>query len=145
MNESYLPLLSFSPPPAVEPTRRQTVEVENLFEQKRRIVHTKLEVLASEIFERMRIRTLNIGKIEHDKDRLYEMLVKLDRQANYRLREHQEKRVLYELLFKVKQEGRQEDVECWRDIVLVMRDFLYAWEVREQMQARAMFLEHAGP
>ena len=135
-------LISSSPPAA---TPQPVMEIENLFDQKRRIVHTKLEVLASEIFERMRIRTVNVGRIEHDKDRLYEMLVKLDRQANYHLREHQDKRVFYEVLFKVKQEQRQEDVECWRDIVLVMRDFLYAWEVREQIQARAMFLDHAGP
>jgi len=144
MIESYLPLLAFSSP-LVEPPRAPMAEMENLFEQKTRIVHTKLEMLASEIFERMRIRTLNLGKIERDKDCFYEMLRQLDRQANYHLREHQDKRVFYEVLFKVKQEERQQDVECWRDIVLVMRDFLYAWEVREQMQARAMFLEHAGP
>jgi len=144
MSDSYLPLLAFSPP-AAQSARPPAQEIENLFEQRRRIVHTKLEVLASEIFERMRIRTVNLGKTEHDKDRLYEMLRLLERQANYHLREHQDKRVLYEVLFKVKQEERQQDVECWRDIVLVMRDFLYAWEVREQMQARAMFLDHAGP
>jgi hypothetical protein len=130
--------------PALVVPPQPMLEIENLFEQKRRIVHTKLEVLASEIFERMRIRTVNLGKIGHDKDRLYEMLLKLDRQANYGRRDHQEKRVLYEVLFKVKQEERQQDTECWRDIVLVMRDFLYAWEVREQMQARALFLNHAG-
>ena len=106
MTGSYLPLLAFSPPPAPERSRQPAAEIENLFEQKRRIVHTKLEVLASEIFERMRIRTLNLGKIGHDKDRFYEMLVQLDRQANYHLREHQDKRVLYEVLFKAKQEER---------------------------------------
>ena len=145
MPESYLPLLTQTQSLPSNTPRRPEAEIENLFEQKRRIVHTKLEVLASEVFERMRVRTLNLGKIGHDKDRLYKMLVDLDRQANYHLREHQDKRVFYEVLFKVKQEERQEDVECWRDIVLVMRDFLYAWEVREQMQARAMFLNHAGP
>jgi hypothetical protein len=60
------------------------------------------------------------------------------------MREHQEKRALYELLFKAKQEERLQDVECWRDIVLVMRDFLNTWDAHEQMQARAIFLDHAG-
>lgn len=142
MIESYL--LPARQPEAPSPRTQPLSEIENLFGQKRRIVHTKLEVLASEIFERIRIRTVNLGKIGKDKLDLYEMLIKVDHLANYGRRDHQEKRVFYELLFKVKQEERQQDVECWRDIVLVMRDFLYAWEVREQMQARALFLNHAG-
>lgn len=145
MPESYSPLLAYTQSPTGDSPRQPAAEIENLFEQKRRIVHTKLEILASEIFERMRIRTLNLTRLEKDKLDLYQMLTRLDRQANYHLREHQDKRVFYEVLFKFKQEERQQDVECWRDIVLVMRDFLYAWEVREQMQARAMFLSHAGP
>jgi len=145
MAEPYLPLLADTLSEPQRDSSPRASGVEDLFGQKRRIIHTKLEVLASEIFERMHIRTLNLGRLEKDKMDVYEMLARLDRHANYHLRDHQEKRVLYEVLFKVKQEARQQDVECWRDIVMVMRDFLYAWEVREHMQARAMFLEHAGP
>jgi len=102
-------------------------------------------VFASEIFERLRLRTVNLSRLERDRADLYAMVQNLDRQARYRMREHQEKRVLYELLFKAKQEERLQDVECWRDVVLVMRDFLNAWDAHEQMQARAIFLDHAGP
>jgi hypothetical protein len=145
MTDPYAPLLADPEAAPQSDSAPQPNEVEKLFGQKRRIVHTKLEVLASEIFERMRIRTVNLSGLERDKANVYEMLVRLDRQANYHSRDHQEKRVFYELLFKMKQEAREQDVECWRDIVMVMRDFLYAWEVREHMQTRAMFLDHAGP
>ena len=119
-------------------------DIDDLFSDKRRISRTKLEVFASEIFERLRLRTVNLSRLERDRADLYAMVQNLDRQARYRMREHQEKRVLYELLFKAKQEERLQDVECWRDVVLVMRDFLNAWDAHEQMQARAIFLDHAG-
>jgi hypothetical protein len=143
MPEPYSPSLTYTPSPPQEESPAD--EIENLFGQKRQTIQTKLEVLASEIFERMRIRTLNLSRLQENRIDLYKMLSQLDRQANYHLRDHAEKRVFYELLFKVKQEERQEDVECWRDIVMVMRDFLPVWEVREQVRARAIFLDHAGP
>ena len=120
------------------------LDLENLFGHKGRILHTKLEVFASEIFERFRIRVQNLASIDQDENKLYLLLEKLDRQARYHTRDHIEKRVLYELLFKVKQERREQDVECWRDIVMVMRDFLYTWDAHEQMRSRALFLNHVG-
>jgi len=120
------------------------IKIDDLFADKRRIGRTKLEVFAAEIFERLRLRTVNLSRLECDRTDLYAMMHNLDRQARYRMREHQEKRILYELLFKAKQEERLQDVECWRDVVLVMRDFLNAWDAHEQMQARAIFLDHAG-
>src|SRR5262245_37950156 len=124
--------------------QHSAVDIYDLFADKRRISRTKLEMFAAEIFERLRLRTVNLGRLDRARTDLYAMLHNLDRQARYRMREHQEKRVLYELLFKAKQEERLQDVECWRDIVLVMRDFLNAWDAHEQMQARAIFLDHAG-
>ena len=32
----------------------------------------------------------------------------------------------------------------WRDVVLVMRDFLETWEAHEQAKNRSIFLQHAG-
>ena len=43
----------------------------------------------------------------------------------------------------LEKERRTEDVECWRDVVMVMRDFLVVWEAHEQAKTKAIFLEHA--
>jgi hypothetical protein len=39
---------------------------------------------------------------------------------------------------------RDQDVQCWRDVVLVMRDFLDTWDAHEQAKDRSIFLNHAG-
>lgn len=41
-------------------------------------------------------------------------------------------------------EVRSEHVKCWRDVVLVMRDFLLAREAHEQAKGRAIFINHVG-
>jgi hypothetical protein len=115
--------------------------LEDLLHQKTRIVNTKLELIALAINERVGIWKHNLKRIEEDNDRLAYMLEKLARAANYGLRTHDEKRVFYERIFDLRKQVREEDTECWRDIVLVMRDFLVAWEAHEQAKAKAIFLE----
>ena len=140
-------LLRYQPPSpssAAPAYGQPSLDINDLFDSKGRILHTKLEVLASEIFERFRIRVQNLASIGQDENKLYLLLEKLDKQARYHSREHIEKRVFYELLFKINQEKRQQDVECWRDVVMVMRDFLYVWDAHEQMRSRAIFLNHVG-
>ncbi len=60
------------------------------------------------------------------------------------MREHQDKGIFYRKLFDFQTEARSEQVECWRDVVMVMRDFLYAWDAHEQARARAMFIQNVG-
>lgn len=116
--------------------------IDSFIHGRSRILRTKLEVLASEIRERFEIRGKNLERIGDDKVRITTMLVDLDRRANYLTREHKEKSPFYEQLFKLEQEKRLQDVECWRDVAMVMRDFLYAWEAHEQAQARAILVNH---
>jgi hypothetical protein len=115
--------------------------LEDLLHQKTRIVNTKLELIALAINERVGIWKRNLKRIEEDNYRLAYMLDKLARATNYGLRKHDEKRVFYERIFDLRSQVREEDVECWRDIVLVMRDFLVAWEAHEQAKAKAIFLD----
>ncbi len=116
--------------------------VDDFIHGRSRILRTKLEVLASEIRERFEIRTKNLERVDGDKEHISKMLMNLDRQAHYLMRQHKEKSPFYEQLFKLEQERRLQDVECWRDVVMVMRDFLYAWEAHEQAKAKAIFLDH---
>jgi hypothetical protein len=118
--------------------------LDDLIHQKGRILQTKLEVLATEMIERLRIRSRNLEAINRDHEHATVLLNQLAVQANYHIREHSDKRVFYETLFSLERERREQDVECWQDIVQVMRDFLLAWEAHQQAKARATFLGHAG-
>lgn len=118
--------------------------LEDLVHQKATIQRTKLEVLTAEILVRLNILSRHLRSVDDDKAKVAVMLERIDRLANYHFREHREKSVLYQQLFDLGQQRRQAEVECWRDVVMVMRDFLMIWETHQQAQARAIFLEHAG-
>lgn len=125
-----------------QPTRTSTDSFESFVHARTRILTTKLEVLASEIRERLHIRVNNLERIDADKERITAFLWTVDRQANYLMRQRKEKAPFYDQLFKLAQERRMQDAECWRDVVLVMRDFLYVWEAHELAKAKAIFLDH---
>ena len=107
-----------------------------------RVLKTKLEAIASTVQERLKIRRQNVQRIADDKDKLSEMLQSISVGANYHLREHREKGTLYQKMFELERERRDQDTECWRDIVLVLRDFLTFWDEYERAKARGAFLEN---
>ena len=131
-------------PPVPNRTNASDNALDNLLGLKSRILSTKLEVLALEMRERLGIWERNLERIDHDKENGKEIMQRVSRLANYHLRDHREKSELYEELANLETERRSQDVECWRDIVMVMRDFLAVWEAHEQAKARAIFLDHAG-
>lgn len=118
--------------------------LEDLLHQKSHILSKKLEILGAEMWWRLHIASRNLTSLEEDKSKVQDMLSQPDVAANYQLREHQEKRVLYQSLFQIETEQRSQQVECWRDVVNVMRDFLAVWEAHEQSRARAIFLNNVG-
>ncbi len=112
--------------------------LDDLINQKGRILKTKLEVFASEIHERVRIRSRNIDRISEDEETVKKMLKELNRMERYRLRDTgQQQRTLYQEVFTLEKERREQDVECWRDVVQVMRDFLDTWEAHQQAKSKA--------
>ena len=115
--------------------------IDELIQQRSSILKTKLEVFALELFDRLRIRNQNLTSIADNQGKLEAMLEAIDRKANYHLREHREKGPLYDMLTKLEQEKRQEEVECWRDVADVIKDFLMVWEALEQSKARSVFLK----
>jgi hypothetical protein len=141
--ESYYDL-SAAATKATDESRVSTTALDQLLGVKSRILRTKLDVLAAEIGERLRLRSRNLIRIDADKERIGGVMDRISRLADYRLRDHREKSELYEELFNLENERRSQDVECWRDIVMVMRDFLAVWEAHEQAKARAIFLDHTG-
>lgn len=127
----------YSPSPAES-------SIDDLIHQKSVILRTKLEVLTAEVLVRLNILGRNLGSLDEQRERVSEMLNRIDTQARYHLREHRDKGEFYRQLFAIDVERRQQEVECWRDVVMVMQDFLTIWETHQQTQARAIFIEHAG-
>ena len=118
--------------------------LDHLLHSKSRILRTKLEVLASEIQARFAMWDRNLDRISNEKEGVEALLDQSTRLARYRLREQNEVARLRESSLRLDSERRDEDIQCWRDVVLVMRDFLNAWEVHEQAKARSIFIQHAG-
>jgi chemotaxis methyl-accepting protein methylase len=120
--------------------RKAATGIDNLFQQRTSILRTKMEVFAAELFDRLRIRNQNLLSISDNQGKLEAMIENLTKQANYHFRDHREKGNLYDQVTRLEQERRQEEVECWRDVVDVMKDFLIVWEALEQAKARSVFL-----
>ena len=121
-----------------------TEGLDQLIHLNTRILNSKLEVQASHVRERLRIHARNTERLDADELVVSDLLNRLTIAANYHLREHRETAVLYQTLFALERERREEDVECWRDLVMVMRDLLYVWDGHERAKAKAIFLSHAG-
>jgi hypothetical protein len=121
--------------------------LDNLLHSKSRILSSKLEVLASEIFARLTIWERNLGRIGSDKDKVEELLDQFTRLARYNLRDQRDTTRLHDSALRLENQRREEDIQCWRDVVLVMRDFLETWEAHEQAKNRSIFINHvaAGP
>lgn len=118
--------------------------LDNLLHFKSSILKSKLEVLASEIFARLAVWDRNVARIDEDKTQVEGLLSRLAQQARYHLRDHRDKNQFYKQMSDLEVQRRSQDVECWRDIVFVMRDFLAAWEAHEQSKNRAIFFNNAG-
>ena len=143
--ESYLTrTVSTRPEATVVEDAAGDAGLEDLVHQKSHILSRKLDILGAEIAWRLHVAARNLHSLREDKERLGEMLRRLDHAALYHLREHQEKGPLYRALFALETETRAQHTECWRDVAMVMRDFLYAWEAHEQARSRAIFIDHVG-
>lgn len=118
--------------------------LDNLLHSKSRILRSKLEVLASEIYARLTMRNRNLSRIDEDKANVEELLQQFTRLARYHLREQQDVGRLRDSALQLEAQRRDEDTQCWRDVVMVMRDFLETWDAHEQARNRSIFLNHAG-
>jgi len=101
-----------------------------------KILKSKLEILASEITDRFQIRKRNRNLMEKDEEKVWKLL------HPYHIPSHRDSTSLYERVFDLKRESRDEDVKCWSDVVMVMRDFLNTWEAFEQARARSDLIRH---
>jgi len=106
------------------------------------LLATRFEVAAVQIIERLRIRAQNLQQIlEEDLEIGSRRLAigsgspfpsPLFNELDGRLIEKQS---------WLQRERRLEEKECWRDLTMVMRDLLNAWEALSQAKAKERFLE----
>jgi len=116
--------------------------VDTFIHGRTRILKTKLEVLASEIHQRVAIRTSNLEQIDKEEKEISAKNSNPHFFSHYTLRDTSERNPFPDQLFELQTQRRNEDVECWRDVVQVMRDFLMAWETHEMAKAKADFLNN---
>ena|GEM_PF-2505080 len=125
-----------------QPSMGTDKTLDDLIHANTRILRTKVEAVAAAVQERLKIRQDNITRIADDREKLTEIIQQISVAANYHLRDHKEKDRLYQRAFDLTRERRDQDTQCWRDIVLVLRDFLTFWDEHERAKARGAFLEN---
>jgi hypothetical protein len=118
--------------------------LDSLLYSKSRILRSKLEVLASEIYARLTLWDRNLIRISSDKENVEKLLDQFTRLARYHLRDPRDVTRLQDSTLRLEAQRRDEDVQCWRDVVMVMRDFLEVWEAHEQAKNRSIFINHVG-
>ncbi len=108
--------------------------------QRPKTLRTCLEVMVVEMLERLRLRSVNQDKLSERKAKLYEMLEHARSALRYARREGAGLRQFYEQIFAVERGSRQQEAECWRDIVMVTHALLPVWQAHEQAHQRARML-----
>lgn len=129
---------------SLPPRESDSSALDNLFHFKPRILRSKLEALASEIYARLTMWDRNLASVDDDKAKGKGRLSQFTHLARYRLREQQDVSPLRDSALRLEAQRREEDNQCWRDVVMVMRDFLESCEDHEQARNRSIFLRHPG-
>jgi hypothetical protein len=116
---------------------------DDLMHSKSRIQRGKLEVLASEIVARFGLWDRNLSRIDGSRTHIQDLLGTASRLARYRLRPTHDPDHLKRQLMDLEKERRGQDLECWRDVTNVMRDFLSVFEAHEQAKSKAILFNDA--
>lgn len=115
--------------------------MDSIISQRSRILKTKLDVLSVQIVERLRIRARNLEAVLSDDVEIGNQLLGLQgqkRQPPYTTFTLEP--MLHQKRFDLGKERRQIDVECWRDLTQIMREFLASWEGFELSRTREQVL-----
>lgn len=121
-------------------SNRADQSIDRLLGEKHRILKVKLEVLASEIFQRLEIRKQNLDRLLNDELILSNVLLYFEPSSSRAPYRPAFPEKLYQEKLDLGKQRREQDVECWRDVVMVMRDFLSVWEAVELARSKASFL-----
>jgi hypothetical protein len=111
--------------------------VDLLITQRARILAVKMTVFATQIHERLKLRRRNLDELLTEELEIGSAIGGLEPRIDIRNRLPQ----LYAQKASLLREQQLQDVECWRDLAPLFRDFLNAWEGHEQARVRGEFLK----
>lgn len=120
----------------------QQSALESILNGRTELTETRLAVTAVQIIERLRIRATNLKQLLDEELSIDNKLLRIQGQFPPGFNKEL---MGIEAQFDqrsdlVKSAQRREDVECWRDLTNVMRDFLNAWEGFSRNAAKNRFL-----
>lgn len=95
----------------------------------------KLDIHTAQILERLVIRAKTLESLVKEDLHVSSRLANIKDNGSFELESVLEKR-----LFEIEKERNLENVQCWRDLTHVMRDFISVLEALEQARARENLL-----
>lgn len=144
MDSKYYISNTYAQPQA--PTEIKDESLDKFISQRSSILNSKLEILVQEIQARLAIKNKNSSSVDHDIEKVKDIMHELSPKANYinDSAEKDEFNKLKHTSLELEKERRDQDVSCWNDVVPVMRDLLNTWEAHQQSSARAQLLKKDG-
>ena len=114
-----------------------------LMNQKSDTLGTKLDVFLAQLLRRLRLRQENMAGLDYDDCKLGTMINDV-RFQNGGYMGNADRRIasLEKQGFDIEKEKREQDMECWRDITMVTKDLLIAWEAYQHSRVKANLLKY---
>lgn len=122
--------------------RAQHSALEAILNGRTELAETRLAVTAVQIIERLRIRARNLKQLMDEELSIDNRLLEIQGQfpSGFNKDLFGIEAQMNQSISQIKGAQRREDVECWRDMTNVMRDFLNAWEGFSRNEARNRFM-----
>ena len=133
--QSYiLPAREYAPDPGTQ----TGMSVDDLIGRRTDILATKLDVLTTQMHERLNLRTRHTHSLDYDECSLGTAMNLVYVQSG-RYIQGADRRItgLQKQGFDIHEQRRKQDVECWRDVAMLTRDFLGVWEAYQKAKAKA--------
>lgn len=132
--------MTHNPEPLRETAQQSALEA--ILNGRTELTETRLAVTAVQIIERLRIRATNLKQLLDEELSIGNKLLRIQGQfpAGFNKELMGIEAQFDQQSSQVHSAQRREDVECWRDLTNVMRDFLNAWEGFSRNAAKNRFL-----
>jgi multidrug efflux pump subunit AcrA (membrane-fusion protein) len=105
------------------------------------LAETRLAVTAAQIIERLRIRASNLQQLMKEELSVDSRIARLQNALPAGRSDMMNlESVLEQKISQLRGEQRRENTECWKDLTLVIRDLLNAWEGFFRNEAKNRFL-----
>ena len=121
--------------------REQQSALEAILSGRTELAEARLAVTAVQIIERLCIRAKNLQQLLDEELSLDNKLLQIQGQFPFGFNKDLFgiETQLDQRISQVQGAQRSEDVECWRDLTNVMRDFLNAWEGFSRNESNCSF------